>query len=61
MQGRNWFVRKLGSPQKSTKKKIKTRMGNSTGDANKKKSTKTGPIKKNKGNMLKHVETKSKT
>ena len=40
MQGRNWFVRTLRSLQKA-RTKIKTRMGNSTGNADKK-STKTG-------------------
>ena len=46
MQGRNQFVRKLGSPQ-DAKIKNKTRMGNSTGNADKK-STKTGQNDKTK-------------
>ena len=41
MQERNEFVKKLGSLKKY-EGKIQTRMGNSTRNANNKKSTKTG-------------------
>ena len=51
---------KIGIPSKSTKKKIKTRMGNSTGNADKKNSTRTGQIDKPKERRWNTLKQKGK-
>ena len=46
--GAKLICEKIGIPLKSTKKKMKTKTGNSTGNADKKKTTKTGQDDKTK-------------